>query len=313
MCTYVLVFICTGLHELQGQTPSDAIMMPRHNACVLLSYDHSSFDEYWEGSYLRQNQTIETVTRKTVLPMIAIGILDQLDAYIGLPYVKTGSSTPNGGHFAGVSGLQDFNLALKYNAMTKELPGGILNLLGTVGYSTPASNYLSDYMPYSLGFGASQFNLRAIAQYRLNSGIYMRLAVGHMWRGYTKAERDYYYNNGSFYTPWMDVPNAVDINAVAGIWLMDNKLKLEVAYAGLRSTSGDDIRAYNPAQPTNKTEFDQLGLSAQYYFSQPQGPGILIYHNRILNGRNMPKLASYGIGLTYQFAYLNTPKLIDNE
>lgn len=310
------VLFCIGFpsQNVIGQTPSDAILMPKHQACVLLNYDHSSFNEYWEGTLLRGNQTIETVNRITVLPMIAVGILDKLDVYIGLPYIKTSSTVPNGGKFAGVSGFQDISLSAKYRVLDTDHKKGKFNLFTTLGFSTPATNYLSDYMPYSLGFGASQITTRAIAQYKLNTGLYFRLSGAYLFRGYTEAERDYYYNEGSYYTAWMDVPNAIELNAVAGIWLMNDQLKLEMAYSGVKSTSGDDIRPYNAAQPTNKAQFDQVSISAQYYFSQPLGPGILIYHRRVVNGRNAPKMVSYGAGVTYQFAYKNASiKTDENE
>ncbi|MBK7607489.1 MAG: hypothetical protein IPI18_09925 [Saprospiraceae bacterium] len=70
-----------------------------------------------------------------------------------------------------------------------------------------------------------------------------------IWR-IRKAERSYYYTNGSYYTPWMDVPNAQD-GWYIGFWTLNNSLQLELSYSGSKSTSGDDIRAYNAAQPTN--------------------------------------------------------------
>ena len=193
---------------LKAQTPSDALMMPSKNICVLFSYDMGTFDRYWEGSYLRSNETIATVDRNTIMPMAAIGILDDLNFYVSLPYVKTESSEPNGGKFAGARGFQDIGFALKYRAVHRDVGTGKLTALATAGFSTPFTNYLSDYRPYSIGAGAPEFSLRAIGQYELSSQFYLRASFAHLWRGYTEAERDYYYNNGSYYTAWMDVPNA---------------------------------------------------------------------------------------------------------
>jgi hypothetical protein len=122
-----------------------------------------------------------------------------------------------------------------------------------------------------------------------------------LFRGETKAERDYYYNNGSYYTPWMDVPNAWEINAAIGMWMLDNSLKFEVSYYGLKSTSGDDIRKYNAAQPTNKVEFAQAGVLVQYYIKPLKGLGVLAYYSSMFDGRNMGKFSNIGGGLTYQF------------
>src|SRR5690606_12974407 len=94
--------------------------------------------------------------------------------------------------------------------------------------------------------------------------------------------------------------------AVGGKWFFENSLKLEVAYTALQSTSGDDIRAYNAAQATNKVQFQRLGFSAQYYIKSIKGLGVIAYHNRVVDGRNVPKINNFGFGLTYQFNYLKT-------
>src|SRR5690606_39665494 len=91
-----------------------------------------------------------------------------------------------------------------------------------------------------------------IVQYEWNNGFYARGSFAYLWRGETEAERDYYYNNGSFYTAWMDVPNATNFQVVAGKWFFDHAFHVEALYNATQCLSGDDIRAYNAAQPTNK-------------------------------------------------------------
>lgn len=284
-----------------AQTPSDALMMKKREACIALIYDHGSFDQYWEGTYLRSNETIATVSRMSVMPMLAVGIVDQLNFYVGVPYVKTESSEPNGGQLQGAKGIQDLTLALKYRFMNQELGNGKLAVFAASGYATPVSNYLSDYRPYSLGNGTSELSMRGIVQYRWNMGLYVRGMGGHLFRGQTQAERDFYYNNGAYYTSWMDVPSAWEYTGVVGLWLLENTLKIEVSYYKLQSTSGDDIRKYNAAQPTNKVVFDQAAASAQYFVKQAKGLGVLAYYNQTLNGRNIGKVTAFGVGATYQF------------
>lgn len=287
--------------SLQAQTPTDSWMMNKGEFCIALTYDRGSFDQYWEGTRLRTNETIATVSRKTIMPMVAVGIFKDLNFYVAVPYVKTKSSNPNGGLFQGAEGFQDLSLAVKYRMINKTLGNGNLEIFTAGGFSTPISNYLSDYRPYSIGNGTEEWSLRAIAQYKLTKGLYLRTMAGHFFRGQTKAERDYYYNNGSYYSAWMDVPNAWEYNLAAGIWLFDNKLKLEATYYALQSTSGDDIRRYNAPQPTNKVNFNQVGFSAQYYFKSLKGFGVLAYSSQVLSGRNAGKSTLFGAGATYQF------------
>lgn len=267
--------------KLNAQTPSDAIMMNAEQACILLEYNYGSFDQYWEGELLRENQTIATVKRSTVMPMLAIGILDKLNFFIGVPYIKTESSDPNGGKFEGASDFQDLSVALKYQLLNKVKENGTFSVLATVGFSTPITNYLPDYMPYSLGLGAPELSYRAISQYKWKNGLYVRGAASYLWRGYAKAEREYYYNNGSYYTPWMDVPNAITYEGVLGVWAFKNALQFELSYMRSNSTSGDDIRSYNAPQPTNNIDMDRLGVFAHFYIPSIEGLGVVAYHNQV--------------------------------
>lgn len=301
---WLLFVVWSTLTPAHSQTPSDALMMPAKNACVLANYDFGKFDQYWESDRLRGNLTIATVKRTMVLPMVAVGISNKLNFFVGVPYVKTLSTDPNGGKFAGAQGFQDLVLALKYEAIKKVTPKGELSVLGTVGYSTPITNYLPDYMPYSLGFGAPEVALRGIVQYQMKQGLYFRASLAHLWRGYAEAERDYYYNNGSYYTPWMDVPNAWTAEGVLGAWLLNYSLRVELSYSGLQSTSGDDIRAYSAPQPTNRVDMQRAGLMMQYYLPPAKKLGVLVYHSRVLNGLNAPKINNTGVGITYQFKFL---------
>lgn len=295
----VAFFLSMGV--MQAQTPSDAIMMKKRELCFALIYEYGSWDQYWEGTLLRSNETVATLKRNTFLPMVAIGIIDKVNLIVAVPYVQTKSSEPNGGKFEGAKGFQDLSMALKGEIVNKQIAQGKLAFLTTAAYSTPITNYLSDYRPYSIGFGANEVSLRGILQYKWDRGMYVRTSLAHLWRGQTKAERDYYYNNGSYYTAWMDVPNAWTYDGIAGIWMLENSLKLEANYMGLKSTSGDDIRKYNAGQPTNKVNVDQIGFATQYYFRKIKGLGVLGYYSQIIHGRNMGKFSTFGLGATYQF------------
>ncbi|MDR7128859.1 hypothetical protein J2X69_001191 [Algoriphagus sp. 4150] len=290
-----------------AQTPTDGLMMPKGDICFLFNFEYGQFDHYWEGETLRKNGTIAKVQRRTAMVMAAYGITRRLDAYVGLPYVSTNSTTPNGGKFAGASGIQDLTLGLKYEALRYKGEKGELSAFGSVVFSTPVSNYLSDYQPYSIGIGAPQIDWRGIVEYEWNSGLYLRGNGAYIWKGYTQAEREYYYNDGSYFTSWMDVPSAWTYEAVVGKWFMNKSLRAEFSYNSSISTSGDDIRAYNAPQPTNKVNMDRVGVFAQYFFTNPKGLGLVAAYSRVINGRNAPELSVFSAGVTYQFG-LFSPK-----
>lgn len=217
---------------------------------------------------------------------------------VSLPYVKTSASA---GQMAGVEGIQDLGLSLKAQLIDKQLPQSKLMVFTNLSFSTPASNYLSDYLPFSLGFGANELGIRLIGQFEMDKGPYVRGSVAYLHRGTTEAERDYYYQDGSYYTSTMDVPDGLHGQLAIGSWFMQKKLRIEANLTSLRCTSGDDIRAYNSPQPTNKVDFDQVGGFAQYYFQKNGGVGVLAYYNHMFSGRNMGQYSGFGLGLTYQF------------
>lgn len=302
--TIILFIFSSCWWPLPGQSPSDALMMPGKQTCVLFDYSHQRFDQYWEGTKKRANQTIATVKRNVFMPMTALGITNRLNLFVGLPFIKTHSTEPNGGQLAGARGFQDLTLALKVQIWGGADQQSKLSVLGTLGFSTPVSKYNPDYQPYSLGLGAPELTYRGIVEYKLTGTWFFRFAGTFLWRGYARAEREYYYNHGSYYTSWMDVPHAYTFEPVVGKWLFNKSLQLELNYLHNRSLSGDDIRAYNAPQPTNKVNFDRLGIFAHFYFPSCRNLGLLAYYQRIIQGRNSPALLTSGVGVNYFFNYL---------
>lgn len=283
---------------LQAQTPWDEVMMGRGEICSALIFEHSSWNQYWEGSYLRENANIGTFTRKTAMPMIAMGLTKKINIIASVPYISTNAS---GGTQAGQSGFQDLSISAKVDWAQKQIGQGKLLFLTNLHFSTPVGNYLSDYMPFSLGVGAPEIGLRGIGAYKMENGLIFRASLAYLWRGQTEVERDYYYENGSVYSTFMNVPNAINFNGALGYWAFDNRLRLEATYMSLNCLTGDDIRSYNRPQPTNKMEVSQIGAWVQYFIKSDQGLGALAYFNQTISGRNMGKATTVGVGLTYQF------------
>ncbi|MEQ1585917.1 MAG: transporter [Cyclobacteriaceae bacterium] len=286
-----------------AQTPSDAIMMKKKEICFAFMYDQGTWDEYWEGTNLITNENIGTFTRSTYMPMIAYGITNNLNVLLSTPYVSTKS---DGGQLAGAQGFQDVNVTVKYEAIKKDFGKHRVSALGVAQFGTPMSNYLSDYMPYSLGLGTQELTVRAIGQYEFNKLIYLRASAAYVWRGQTEVERPYYYNNGSYYTTYMDVPNAVNYQVILGGWLFKHSLRMEASYNIMNSVEGDDIRRWNMPQPTNKMEATQVGFFAQYYFTSIKplkGFSLMASYSQVLEGRNMGKATNFGGGITYQFTF----------
>ena len=297
-----LLFVGLGLNTIAiAQTPLDALLMPKGEICIATISENATWDRYWEGSYSRTNGNIGTFTRQMFMPMVVGGITDKINFIVSLPFVKTFASK---GQLAGAEGIQDFGLSLKAQFLGKSFGKGKLMGFSNISFSIPASNYLSDYMPFSLGFGSNEAGLRAILQYELDKGPYVRISSSYLHRGTTEAERDFYYKDRAYYTSTMDVPDATHSQLALGSWFLKKKLRVEASLTSFRCATGDDIRIYNMPQPTNKVDFDRVEGFAQYYFKSGQGFGLIAYYNHMFSGRNMGQFSGYGLGLTYQFKAL---------
>jgi hypothetical protein len=285
-----------------AQTQTDGIMMSKGEICFGAIYNHESWDQYWEGTLLRENGNIGTFTRQTVLPMFALGLTDKLNLIAQAPWVATEASQ---GQLKGVSGFSDFSVFLKAQAFHFTLGPGKLAFNPTVGFSFPMSNYLEDYAPFSLGLGCTDLTLRANLQYKLNMGIYARGTVAYEVRGTSTIERDYYYTTHGIYADKVDVPNAVNYTATLGAWLLKNSLNVDVTFDGQTTEGGNDIRRQDVGFPSNKMNFTRIGAFAHYYFNFIPGLGILGGVNQIQDGRNVGKSMAFYAGVTYQFQIFN--------
>lgn len=296
---FFFISLISASPKLYSQTPSDAIMMEKKQICAALMYGKDSWNEYWEGTLLRTNGNIGTLERQSVGLMVAAGITKRLNLIASLPYVKT---NPTAGQMKGVSGLQDIGLWAKYQAFDKEMGGGTFTLHGVLGFSTPVSNYLADYAPFSLGMGCPEAQGRLILQQKFNMGLYTRLSGAYLVRGTTTIERNFYYAGQAYYSDKVDVPNATQFTATLGSWLFDNRVKVEGSYDIFNTVKGGDIRRQDAGFVSYKMESTSFQLHAQYYTPFVNGLGVLVNYNQVLEGRNIGKSSGFTFGITYQFS-----------
>ena len=214
--SFFLLLMC--ITSANAQTPIDATLMTKGQICIAAIYSHDSWDEYWEGTLLRTNGNIGTLTRQSITPMAILGISNRISVIAALPWMKTDAS---GGYIKGTSGFQDLGFWVKGKALDLEAGPGNFTTHVTLGAMTPVSNYSSDYGPYSLGLGCAELSFTGILQYKLDMGLYLRGQAGYHLRGKSSIERDYYYTTHSIYSDEVDMPDAITWGVNLGIWLFD--------------------------------------------------------------------------------------------
>jgi hypothetical protein len=281
-----------------AQTPTDAIMMEKGQLCIAAIYGHDAWDEYWEGTLKRNNGNIGTFTRQSVMGMFSLGITDKINVLGALPWMKT---APSAGQMKGAQGIQDWGLWVKAQAFDLKLGKGSLGFYPVLGLTGPASKYLPDYMPFSLGLGCMEASLRGILIYEHDKGFYLRGNIAYHLRSNTKIERDYYYTDHGIYSDKVDMPNAATYAATLGALVLKNSLKIELTYDGMNTLGGFDIRRNDMPFPSNNMEFTRIGANFQYYFPKPKGFSVIAAAGQVLSGRNMGQSSFFSGGLSYQF------------
>jgi hypothetical protein len=290
--------LAVAFSRLWAQTPSDPLLMQRGQICLAAVSEYQTWSAYWEGSLLRENANIGTLRTRSTMPMAAVGITRRLNAIVALPYVQTEASQ---GVLAGQRGWQDLAVWLKWQALDKPCLSGHLGVFAIGGLSTPVSNYVPDFLPMSIGLGATTATMRALVDYRHNSGIFMYIRGSYTGRGNIRIDRDaYQYDGRLYYTNVVPVPNVADAAAYIG-W----RNQAWFATAGIMYStglSGDDMRRNDMPFPTNNMKMTALQVMAKF---QPKHFGVSLGFQQVVAGRNMGRSSGVTLGFLYAFHLWN--------
>jgi len=297
---YLLAALCAALFQrASAQSPNDALMMPKGVICILGQYSNAQWDEYWEGANKRSNLNIGTYTNQNVMLMANYGITDKLNVLVGVPYIWTDSDS----YLEGQSGIQDLSAWLKYEALSLESDFGTFKVQATGGASIPVSDYVPDFLPFSIGIQSNTASLRAVLNYTTKMGLYVTAQAGHTWRSNTNLDRDSYLYNGQWHeTDEVPVPNMID--ATGRLGFINSRLQAEVWFDYFTGTEGDDIRYNDMPFPTNKMQATTAGVYAKYFIMQ--GLGIQASYGKVLSGRNVGESTMFSAGVSYFFPLTKT-------
>jgi hypothetical protein len=286
-----------------AQTPNDGLMMGKRYICNVLTYSNSSWTNYWEGTLKRDNPNMGTFTAQNVMFMSAYGITNKLNVIVGLPYVWTSS---NAGHMAGQRGVQDLSLFLKGRVFRLEKDQNRLSAYVVGGVSTPVSNYLPDFLPFSIGIGAKTASARAILSANVK-GFYLTGAAGYTGRGAITIDRDAYQADGKIYeTNQVLPPNVMDWSGRLGF--VNKHFQVEGFVENMTSQGGDDIRRQDMPFPTNKMDMTVAGAMAKLHLYTKGGAffTVLGQYSQVLAGRNVGEATTYTLGVQHTFRFGGT-------
>lgn len=287
---YFLLFLSFIALKTQAQMQHDAIYMPKNTACVALMYSNNSWKNYWENTLKRDNANMGTHTTNTYMPMMALGIKDNLNVILSIPYIQTQTSA---GNLKGQKGVQDLSIWTKYRLLNTKG----LSLHTSVGLSIPTHKYVADFLPMSIGLGSKTATGRLIANYTHGSGLYVNTHASYIARGTLKIDKDaYQFNNKVINSNIVSVPDAIDAGARLGYW--KNGIQAELFAERFACVSGDNIRRNDMPFPTNNMQATNIGFYAKY---QPKNIGANFRINKTINGLNVGESIQYSVGVLFQF------------
>ncbi|MHA8104619.1 hypothetical protein PPZ62_09445 [Aquirufa nivalisilvae] len=278
------------MNTIMAQLPHDQVYMNKNIACGALMYGNSSWTNYWENTLKRDNPNIGKLSTESLGAMIAYGITKKINALVMVPYVKTQASK---GNLMGQQGLQDVSIWLKAQVFDyKQLLGH-----ATLGVSTPMSNYVTEFMPMSIGIGAKTFSARAILHYNLPSNLFISATGSYILRSNVNVDRDSFLNGERLYnTSTVAVPNAFDAMFRMGYLRKENQV--EVFAEHFSCVGGDNIRRNSMPFLTNDMTMTAVGAYAKY---QPKSLGISAKVSYVLDGQNAGQSTNVTVGLLYLF------------
>ena len=164
---------------INAQTDIDAIMMNKNNFCFGVVYQYSSWNQYWEGTFKRENLNLGTVSTQGISIMGNYGISNKLNVLFSVPYLETKASE---GTMEGQKGLQDLSLTVKYMPIEKTIGKTTYSIYALGSFSIPTTNYTADYLPLSLGLQSKTAALRIMGDVQVGnffttlSGAYIKRA-----------------------------------------------------------------------------------------------------------------------------------------
>src|SRR5256712_8464540 len=116
-------------------------------------------------------------------------------------------------------GLQDVTLAAKYQLLSTPLTDrGTLRALVVGVAGIPASNYVPDFLPLSIGLASRRFSGRFTLNFQAYAGWFVTGSAAYTRRTKVTLDRPAYYTNRPLYLRnQMAIPNLVGYTRTAGL------------------------------------------------------------------------------------------------
>jgi hypothetical protein len=295
----LIIYICFTVSRLSAQTVSDGVMMPKGDLCTGFMYGYDSWKKYWEGTLLRDNGNIGTLTTQSFLWAAAYGVNDKINLIAMVPYVSTKASQ---GTLHGLKGFQDVMIAGKYRMADIGLGDNVFRAHGVLAFSTPMTSYTPDFLPMSIGLASTNLSWRLNAMFRTGAGLYASATGGYTWRSNVRIDRETYYTGtGLYMTKEVRMPDVLDYVLSAGYG--KSGFTGELYYMVQNTLGGGDIRRQDMPFVSNKMNFTKVGALIVWNVAGLKNLILRVSPGYTISGRNVGKSLTLTGGLLYTFHF----------
>lgn len=305
-CILALITTLALTQHASAQMENDGIMIPKNYLCPGVMFSTSSWTNYWEGTFKRNNGNIGKVTDNMYSAMVTYGITNDLLVTASVPYVTTNASA---GTLEGQNGIQDLSVNLKWRGLRYKSGKSTLSLFASVTGSIPLTNYEADFDPLALGTHSKNLSGRAIVDYSFGK-IFATASGAYILRSNITIDRNSYYTTELIYSNQVKLPNMSDYNFRAGY---RSKYFIAEAVADIStSLGGFDIRKNDMPFPSNRMNMTSVGGNLRYRLKSFYGLELTAGDDYVVDGRNAGQSNMIHAGLSYIFG-LSEKKVQDKD
>jgi hypothetical protein len=292
----VLASLFVGVRESRAQTLEDAEMLQARELHATVMYGQDSWNEYWEGTRMRDNGNIGTVTTSSVTASAGYGLSSRLTVIASLPYVWTEASQ---GVLHGMKGRQDLTVMAKYRVLNPLIGGRArLKVLAVGGVGIPTSDYTPDFLPMSIGMQSRSALARGAVHLQDRTGWFADGYAERVWRSNVTLDRESYYTDGSlFETNEVSMPDVAKYRGALG-W-QRGAWCIPVGVTVQRTLGGGDIRRQDMPFVSNRMNYTTGHVEVMYFLPGVSGLRLDLGAARTIDGRNVGRSTMIMTGLTY--------------
>ena len=286
----------------RAQTDADALMIPKKFFCAGVIYTNSSWTNYWEGTFKRNNANIGTLTSNSYSVIGNYGITNKLDFLFSAPYIANNAS---GGTLKSQSGLQDLTVSLKWAAFQTEIGKGIFTVDAIAAGSVPLTNYEPNFLPLSIGLHSATASVRGLVNYQVGR-FFAAVAGQYVQRGDITIDQDSYYTTQLINSNRVYMPNMNNFLFSTGYRSL--KFNAEAIFSQTTTLGGFDIRKDDMPFPSNTMNMTTAGVLFKYSFDAVSGLELTAGGNCVLAGRNVGQAETIFGGVLYIFDFSKKTK-----